>query len=481
MKNRISYALAALVAACFAACQSEVEFTQDRNRLLTFGEDTVRMDTVFANVPSSMRTFWVYNHSGQDIRMAQVRLQRGGQTGFRVNVDGTYLGEKSGFQTTGVELRDNDSLRVFVELTAPNTHQEDPVAMEDELLFNLESGAQQRVLLTASAWDATLVDSLIVEKDTTLGGAKPSVFFGNIVVKAGATLTIAPGTTLYFAANAGLKVHGRLVCDGTPEANVTLRGNRLDRMFDYLPYDRVSGQWQGVRLFGTSRGNTIAHTDLHGAFDAIVVDSTALDHEALSLSASTVHNCQGYGLLVKHAKVSVSNTQITNTLHDLVCASGGDVSLNHCTLAQFYPYDANRGFAIHLVATEASPLRFSCLNTLATGYADRMIGRDSLADAAVLDYRFDHSLLRMPKPTTGDSLRFAACLFENVKDTLHGEGHFRTFDTDNLYYDFHLKATSAAIDKASTAAAPPTDRDGTKRDAKPDIGAFEFIPTETKR
>ena len=32
------------------------------------------------------------------------------------------------------------------------------------------------------------------------------------------------------------------------EKGIVLRGDRLDNMFDYLPYDYVSGQWQGVRI-----------------------------------------------------------------------------------------------------------------------------------------------------------------------------------------------------------------------------------------
>lgn len=73
---------------------------------------------------------------------------------------------------------------------------------------------------------------------------KPIVFQDTLKVEAGATLTIPAGTTVYFSQKAALDVYGTLRCEGTADNPVTLRGDRLDKMFKYLPYDRVSGQWQ---------------------------------------------------------------------------------------------------------------------------------------------------------------------------------------------------------------------------------------------
>ncbi len=58
---------------------------------LRFSTDTVSLDTTFSNVPTPTRSFWVYNHSGKSLRCSTVRLENGNQTGFRVNVDGTFL------------------------------------------------------------------------------------------------------------------------------------------------------------------------------------------------------------------------------------------------------------------------------------------------------------------------------------------------------------------------------------------------------
>ena len=71
--------------------------------------------------------------------------------------------------------------------------------------------------------------------------------------------------------------------------------------------------------------------------------------------------------------MSVENCQITNTLNDCVYADGGDVSINSSTLAQFYPFDAKRGYAIRFSAVKNPLVRLQCLNSIITGYADDVL------------------------------------------------------------------------------------------------------------
>ena len=98
----------------FSACTDDDSFGTNRSDILTFSTDTVNMDTLFSTVPTSTYNFWVYNNSGDGIRLRKVRLQRGNQTGFRVNVDGEYLDNALGSQVSGIEIRKGDSIRVFV-------------------------------------------------------------------------------------------------------------------------------------------------------------------------------------------------------------------------------------------------------------------------------------------------------------------------------------------------------------------------------
>ena len=150
----LTKALAALAALfALAACDDDT-FSTSPGHHLSFSTDTISLDTVFSQVPTPTKTFWVYNRSGSGLRCTNIMLAKGNQTGFRVNVDGSYLGASSGYQVSNMEVRDKDSLRVFVELTSPSNRNVDPTLLEDDLVFYLESGEVQRVNLRAWTWDA---------------------------------------------------------------------------------------------------------------------------------------------------------------------------------------------------------------------------------------------------------------------------------------------------------------------------------------
>lgn len=498
-RNKNIYYIIGVMASCLmASCVDDDSFSSSPSNLLSFSTDTVKLDTTFSKVPTVTKTMWVYNRSGDGIRCSAVRLEQGNQTGFRVNVDGTYLSPASGFKAQDVEIRKGDSIRVFVELTSAEQAADTPQLVADNLVFVLESGVQQKVNLKAYSWNAQLLRDVNVATDETWPraewGEKPIVIYGGLTVAENATLTLQAGAKLYFHENAGLDVHGTLKSQGTADREVVLRGDRIDHMFDYLPYDRTPGQWQGIRLRATSHDNHLCHTDVHSAYDGVVVDSCR--NEAISrlsklyLDCSTIHNCQGYGLKVDSAAiVAIDNSQLSNCLGNCLYVEGArSVKVNNTTFAQFYPFDGNRGSAIGFKAPVTDTLLVS--NSLVTGYADDEI-RWTPVEGEPLRFGFDHSVLRTEKMQTSDSLRFTHVLYEqDAPDTLMvGEKHFTKFDTDNLIYDFHLAEKSAAIgwacpvqpsDEGQPAAdekcvrSLPTDRNGYQRDGrKPDAGCYQ--------
>ena len=252
-----------VVSLCFlvVSCSDDDDFSTSSSLSLTMGSDTISFDTTFSATPTPTKTFWVYNRSGKSLRLSNVRLERGNQTGYRVNVNGTFLGQNAGWQANDIEVRNKDSIRVFVELTSPLNGKTEPQLVQDNLLFTLESGVVQKVNLRAWSWDAVALRNLYVSEDSIIRPGKPYVVYGGITVDSTATLTIEAGTTLYFHADAGMKVYGRLLTKGTPDSPVILRGDRLDNMFDYLPYDRVSGQWQGLTFTSSSYDNILEFTE----------------------------------------------------------------------------------------------------------------------------------------------------------------------------------------------------------------------------
>ena len=437
----------AVILGMLTACSDDDSFTTSRSHLLSFATDTVKMDTVFSNVGSRTYSVWVFNHSGDGLRISSVRLKNANQPGCRVNVDGTFLETSTGSVVHDLELRSGDSLRVYVELTAPENHQPVAQSIDDDLLFTLESGAEQRLHLHAYAWDAISLRDLAVHRDTVIESSQPLVFYGEgIRVDSGAVLTIR-NTTLYFHDKAGLKVGGTLITD-----SVVMRGDRLDHMFDYLPYDRVSGQWEGVYLEATSTGNILNKTEIRNTMTAVHIvgpDSAYTFPEGsvprLTMNRCVVHNAKGDGIVSYGTHVLLNRCQITNALNYCLAINGGRADIDHCTLAQFYPLNAQRGAALYFNAGSAGVL-LDCSNSIVTGYdADVVMGERS-DTASVFQYFFTDCLLRTPA-VEDDTLSFKNITWEKPSDEIQGTKHFVLIDEHNMIYNFRLDSLSTAKGK----------------------------------
>lgn len=418
----------ATIAVLLTACTDNDSFSTSTGNRLTFSEDTIRFDTLFSTIPSATQTFWVKNQSGDGIRIRTARLERSNQSGYRVNVDGTYLDPVG----SDFEVRKGDSILVFVEITTHENHADEPQLVEDNLIFTLESGVEQRVNLRTYSWDAQKISDLVVNQDMVIESSVPILVYGNgIRVEEGVTLSLR-NTEFYFHDGAGIEAFGNVIAE-----NCLFRGDRLDRMFSYLPYDRISGQWRGIELLSVDADNTFVDCEIRNAVDAIICDSTTL-----YLYNTVIHNSSGEGLSAHHSKLFIDYCQFTNTFGDCLGLYGCEATIQHSTLAQFYPFSANRGYALHFVNTEL-PMLLVCTNTLVTGYAEDVVQGDVSDTTVVFDYRFADCLLRTPK--VEDEERFVRIIWETPKDTVQGTQHFKTIDEDNLYYDFDLDSISPAF------------------------------------
>ena len=415
------------------ACSDNDSFSTDSSLRLTFSTDTVRLDTLFAEVPSVTYTFWIYNRANDGLRIKTARLEKGNQTGFRVNLDGTFLNPVG----QDFEVRKGDSLRVFVEITSYESHSVEPQLVEDNLLLTLESGVEQKVNLRTYSWDALKMTNLEVEEDMTIESEKPLILYGGgSYIAKGATLTLR-NTELYFHDEAGILVDGRLVAD-----NCLLRGDRLDYMFDYLPYDRVSGQWPGIAILGNAEGCWLTDTEVRNTWNGIWADSTQV-----VLTNSVIHNCRGYALYAHDSNVVLDYVQLSNAESDCLLLQGCEAVVDHCTLAQFYPLVGGRGAALHYGPTKRD-MTLNCRNTLVTGYEDNVVLSDkSDKDSfGVLSYLFENCLLRTPE-VKDEEASYVNILWETSKDEFQGKQHFLTFDEENMYYDFTIVQESPAYER----------------------------------
>jgi hypothetical protein len=431
------------IAVFLAACSDNDSFTTSPSARLTFSVDTVKMDTIFSSVGSATYSFWAYNYAGDGIRISNVRLKKGNQTGFRVNVDGSYLDNSLGSVASDLEVRKGDSIRVFVELTAPVGKDQLARLVTDNLVFALESGVEQQVVLQAFAWDAEMWHDKVFTASTLISSSRPIIVYGSVKIEKDVTLTIR-NTQLFFHDKAGMDVYGKLHTD-----SVVMRGDRLDHMFDYLPYDRVSGQWGGIHFYDMSADNQLHLTEIRNATNAIVCDSARLgnDNQRLYMDSCIVHNSKGVALELHNAYVGLKDCQITNSGGDCILAYGGAVLLDGCTLAQFYPFSANRGVAMRFFNARngfAYPLEtLSMKNSILTGYANDELMGTQTDEQAAFNYLFENCLLRTPE-VKDDTLHFKSIIWENPKDEIQGKKHFRLIDETNLKYDFHLDSLSTA-------------------------------------
>ena len=456
-----------------SSCNNEESFSLSKDNRLVFSTDTLSLDTLFSNTSSSTYEFWLYNRNTKGVRLASVKLANGNQKGFRVNVNGIPLSNNNGFRVNAIPVYHGDSLCVFVEATAPSLDVIKPQEFDDEVVFTLESGVEQRVKLRAWSWQATYIDRLEVANDTIIDSPqRPILCSRGIKIYEGATLRIKGGTAIYFNHDAGIDVLGRLSIEGESEKRVLLRGSRLDKMFSNLPYDHVSGQWQGLHFYGSSYQNTLSYVDIRGCFNGIVCDSSDINRAKIKLEQATIHNCQGYGVRLINCKAELINTQLSNTLHNCLSVEGADVLLNACTLAQYYPFDSSRGEALH-ISSQYQLTHLSVLNSIVTGFADEQIKLPSKGSSN-LSYQFLNSLLRTTKPKEKDLIHYKDVVFESAKDTINmGENLFIKVDNEALNYDFHLKNKAFVIGKADKNSCPQIDHDGIRRKSVPDMGAFE--------
>lgn len=473
--------LCTLLLTLTAGCWQDEEFSTAPTDLLRFSTDSVNFDTVISGQPTNTRTFMVYNPNARSLRISRAFLGRGTESVFRVNIDGTFLenGEASNF-----ELYAEDSLRVFLEMTAPVSDSDEPVAVEDELTFVLESGQTQSVTLTAYGQDVVVLKGWTVTADTTLTARRPYQVYDSLVVAPDVTLNLPAGARLYFHPDARLIVHGTLRAEGALGNEVMMRGDRMGNMFSNQPYDLIPGQWGGIVLTSGSYGNIFNYCDIHSGSFGLRCDSADVSREKVRIENSVLHNVSGDVLTARACSLFVGNSQLTNAGGNCVTLYGGSNRFVHCTIANFYAFTGGRGVALSYTNADGSipyPLhQAEFLNCLITGYGeDEIMGAQS-ADHADLpfNYLFRNCLLDTPEFVDE---QVQNCLWDNDEAAVWREGNFSpAFDLDRLLFRFSLDSLSSAVGNADptvTQTYYPYDRLGRSRldDGRSDIGCYELL------
>lgn len=480
MKRRYTLYIICAIFCCLSGCSDFDSWTTDASARLTFGRDTVSFDTLVSTVSSSTQRLIVYNTNKRGVRIEDVRLKHGKNSHFRVNVDGQFLQNGQG---TDFEIRAKDSIWVLMEATLPDANKDDVTRYTDSLCLRLESGVVQYVPIVAGGQDALHWRGVrVISEDYTLQSRRPVIIYDSLFVAQGTTMTIAPGTRLYFHQKAAMRVDGTLLVNGTLEEPVVFRGDRTGNLFDYLPYDNTPQQWGGLYLNGS--GHKLSYLDLHSSTFGIVAEGTDVE-----LSNCILHNTGGNAITARDSRIYAYNTQISNAFGNLCEIIGGETEMVFCTLTQFYNYDSSRGWALSLndyVVEYGDTLFYDIVkadfaNCVITGYGEDVISGNFIKETKYQDsvrYHFQRCFLNT-EYSDGDSARFVRNIYENPDDTISSGRQFLLFDTYARLYDFTPDTLAHFCDSADVkwVEAYPVDRLGRSRaDGRgADIGAYENV------
>ncbi len=462
--------LAALSGGLLTSC-IEDDFSSSPNDVLTFSTDTVRFDTVFTDIGTSTRIFKVYNRSKKSLNISSIKLADAGNSGFFMNVDGF-----SGKELSDIEIRGKDSLFIYVGANINPTDRNNPILIRDSIVF-MTNGVRQDVKLMAYGQDVIIKRGETITGNTVLNAERPYLIYDSLVVAPNAELQLSPGATLHFHDKAKFIVQGRLISEGTREKTVTLRGDRLDRLFSNLPYDWTPGQWDGIYFKEESYGNRMIYTSVRGTTNGIQLDSCDTDRMKLEIGNSVIRNATKNLFTGTECQTYSWNSEFSNAGGSVVALIGGKHEFTHCTIVNYNIFSVILSPIVsmsRLIPEDGAPaetqwLKASFNNCIVTG------------NTSEID----------PGDLTGTEIHLNNCLLRangsddaNFMNTVWTGKPYFIATGDDYIFDFRIASDkSDAIGKGNPLyCKPPLDTDmyGNSRFSSVDIGAYQYLPGEEK-
>ena len=473
--------LLVFLALTLTGCHDQFDhFTSDPSARISFSQDTLRLDTLYSEQPSSTRTLLVYNKGNKALKIDEIRLLHGIERGFRINVDG-----RSGQRFEGVTLPAGDSIHVFVEATLPRMMDDLPQLITDSILFRF-NGKQQALRIESWCHNLDQYDLLHIQRDSVITTQRPLYVRDSLVVDEGVTLTLNAGVHLLLGDNAHISVYGTLCSNGTPTERVLIEGLRRDYLIPSVNYRLVPGQWNYVHLARGTKGNKLLYTTIRNGRDGLICDGSlpATGDETLYAEGVIVTNMKGRALSLDRARVRLYNCEFSNSLSTTLLISGGVTELLHCSLVNYYAWDKREGSTLVYNLPEGSGAEQTSLkatNTLVDGTRSviRIAGRDlmggeiELAEKVRERTTFDHCYLRTALPQSNGVAYFDCIEAKQPADEVYvNAGRDRKKDKMDFVYFFQPWADAPWVQKGMPTTLS-IDIQGRTRATHPTIGAYE--------
>ena len=152
-------------------------YSNNPNHRLSFSVDTLSFDTVFTTKRSAPKEFMINNPNHQPFQISQIMQESREETGFRINVDG-----RKGDHFQNVRIQADDSLYVFVEVTVNPNASNQPLLVDDSIIFTT-NGVKQSVRLEAYGQNVNLYkNGLILTQDTHFTAERPYLIYDSLVI-----------------------------------------------------------------------------------------------------------------------------------------------------------------------------------------------------------------------------------------------------------------------------------------------------------
>ncbi|MCM1451097.1 MAG: hypothetical protein NC102_02475 [Clostridium sp.] len=458
MRKFLIFILPALIAFLAGCIEDGIDTSPSAQP--AFSCDTLDIGPVFTGELTVTSRMTVYNRNSKGLNISRISLSGENAPLFRINVDGM-----SGKDFSDVEIRAKDSIFVFIEAVLPENGVDLPIDVEASLDFTT-NGRTESVLVTAQGQDIVRMQGVEITEDASLKAGKPYRIADSLVVRPEATLVLEEGVKLLFRDKARLVVHGRLLSKGTPQAPVTLTGDRIGEVLTGVSFEIMSRQWDGVEFMPGSKGNELAFTVISNTVNGVAVRGDGSGERELLLENCRLRNSGGYVLEAEMANVEAYGCEFAEAGMGLVALSGGDYRFDQCTLSNHYLFSAITDAAWNIVSPEdgVTDTRLYATNCITWGLGQELL----------------------PKDISGRPVTFSRCLFksagtddDNFIDCLWDADPLFYTERSEYLFDYRLKPDSPAIGAADPSLSEhPLAVDFYGAPRANDLGAYAFAAPE---
>jgi len=481
--TRLLFIISILCVVINSACKKEGLTTSSEDSI-SFSTDTLYFDTVFSTVGSSTRKFSIYNTHNAPIKIKSLKLARGSNSLFRLNVNGV-----PGTEFEDLEIRAKDSMWVFADVTVDPQNTNIPFVVKDSIECST-NGNLQDVKLVAFGQNAVFHkpkagdNSFYVDCDAIWTSDTPHVVYGIAVIDSACSLTIEKGTKVYFHNNGAIVAlsNASLKVEGTKEEPVTFEGDRLEPEFE-----NIAGQWQGIYLFPLSVDNEVDWAIIKNARLGIQADTSnaaVSSNPTLTIRNSIIQNISSIGISGRGAWIEGTNCIFANCGNYCGAFSlGGKYDFKHCTFANYAPQgfdgaalvlnnwfeDNNR----NIIPRDLEQANFTNSIIYGTQTNEVVLSND---ENGIFNYAFKNCLLKANKSDTNyESEEFTNCVVNQDPNFVSEFGE-----------SFMIQEASAAKDIGDLSAVNndllnlenDLNMNARTLDGKPDAGAYEYTTLE---